>query len=779
MKNFKLFFILVLTLILISCNSEVKKIDSDNSDNINATESKKEAVVLSGDLEEEFKKISLLEQLNYVDKSTAKEIDGRIVLYNDVVTNNTLYVNNDSMLDLNNHYIKGEDCEVTININPNIKFSVTNNQIINNDYENNTEVQNGYIASVGQLSAIYAMENSTFTLDNGVIMGAENADAAVYLINANFIMNNGIVWGSDGTDDEDGRGYDGRTGVIANFDSNKYKITFNGGFIVGGNGGKGSQGKKSYGGAALSNYYSLFSDEKVENGYDGDPGCGNGGDGIYLSGDYAEFDSVIINSYGINGGDGGTISEYVSYDGKTDFTSTYDGRKEGYITKPMEQGGTYLCFSFSVIKAAEAYMMKNYPDYVRSLGYESFNDFKLSESQNAYFLRHPVADPLNNAGEASFKYSGEDDYFGLGANNVEEAIFLSKYTGMVDDKYVTDTIEEYLDNDKIIKLDDDITKKTAVHIDDYYKYDLGRYEQDDFVNLVKDKILEYGGVILSSYTDDDDAVIEKVEYNGEVYATYNRNTNNKDGRHAMYIFGWDDNFPKENFANPTNIKRDGGFLMQNSWYSDRYTFIPYDWVLDDASITCFSFIPAYENYNNVYFYDNGISDDYVVSNDITSIANTFTIKNDNEKLRKVTYIAGDDSENTRMYIVKSDIFTNDYFSKVGYKASGDNMISDISNSVVYSDIVNIKEGYNSINIETDLELEKGATYTVILSCDEGFKWLIMDYNTKDSDGEFITTYNKNNFVYHNDTGMWHELNVGLKNETIEGNIRIKLVTDSE
>lgn len=81
MKNFKLFFILALTLILISCNSEVKKINADNFDNINATESKKETVVLSGDLEEEFKKISLLEQLNYVDKSTAKEIDGRIVLY--------------------------------------------------------------------------------------------------------------------------------------------------------------------------------------------------------------------------------------------------------------------------------------------------------------------------------------------------------------------------------------------------------------------------------------------------------------------------------------------------------------------------------------------------------------------------------------------------------------------------------------------------------------------------------------------------------------------------
>lgn len=287
MKSFKLFLIIVLTFVLMSCNSNVK---NDNIDKDNANKSKNETVVLSGDLEEEFKKLSLLEQLNYVDKSTAKEIDGRIVLYNDIVTNNTLYVNNNSILDLNNHYIKGENCEVTININPNIKFSVTNNKIINYDYENNTEAQNGYIASVGQLSAIYALENSTFTLDNGLVMGTENADAAVYLINADFIMNNGIIWGSDGTDDEDGRGYDGRTAVIANFDSDKYKINFNGGFIIGGNGGKGSQGKRSYGGAALSNYYSLYSDEKVENGNDGDPGCGNGGDGIYLSGDYAEFD---------------------------------------------------------------------------------------------------------------------------------------------------------------------------------------------------------------------------------------------------------------------------------------------------------------------------------------------------------------------------------------------------------------------------------------------------------------------------------------------------------
>ena len=80
------------------------------------------------------------------------------------------------------------------------------------------------------------------------------------------------------------------------------------------------------------------------------------------------------------------------------------------------------------------------------------------------------------------------------------------------------------------------------------------------------------------------------------------------------IVGWNDNFPKTNFA--TEAPGDGAFLVRNTWRegtgtSEDYSYSGYFWMsYYEASLGNYAyaaeFAPA-DNYDNNYEYDGGLS----------------------------------------------------------------------------------------------------------------------------------------------------------------------------
>lgn len=109
--------------------------------------------------------------------------------------------------------------------------------------------------------------------------------------------------------------------------------------------------------------------------------------------------------------------------------------------------------------------------------------------------------------------------------------------------------------------------------------------------------MEEGPLTISYYTGDMNA------YRADTYAWYNDEYHYAD--HTVVLVGWDDDYPKENFAEGKQPEQDGAWLVQNSWGTgwgdDGYFWISYE----DASLESG---PTYrleeaDNYAANYQYD--------------------------------------------------------------------------------------------------------------------------------------------------------------------------------
>ena len=144
--------------------------------------------------------------------------------------------------------------------------------------------------------------------------------------------------------------------------------------------------------------------------------------------------------------------------------------------------------------------------------------------------------------------------------------------------------------------------KEYVQFPSIYKEEESQENIEKFRKEVKNHIKKYGSVYASIKVAETEWDYEKEDvssyFNKETYALCYKGTGYSN--HAISIVGWDDNYPKENFAEENRPENDGAYIALNSWGehwgNNGYFYISYEdvWVeqdmngfisLEDANVT--------------------------------------------------------------------------------------------------------------------------------------------------------------------------------------------------
>lgn len=301
----------------------------------------------------------------------------------------------------------------------------------------------------------------------------------------------------------------------------------------------------------------------------------------------------------------------------------YDLREYGMMEPVTDQGDTGICWAISANSAAASSLMSQFPQM-------SFSPF-----HTAWFSY--VGDEENEA-MGIFDYAGA---FYSGGNDGMSVGTMAAWKGPVLNDRVQ--MDAYNPQD----LDESLRREADYHLQDaYYMSSNAIYSSEYDLNItndvVKQVIMDVGVVTVNYHGSDYDC------YNEETYSWYNTQAYTAD--HEVLIAGWDDNYPKENFAEGSQPEKDGAWLVRNSWGTDwgddGYFWLSYE----DKSI---QFGNSYvledkDNYGYNYQYDIlGWSYALAYSDDAENakeakIANIFTSdKEENEKLEAVSFYTTD------------------------------------------------------------------------------------------------------------------------------------------
>lgn len=190
--------------------------------------------------------------------------------------------------------------------------------------------------------------------------------------------------------------------------------------------------------------------------------------------------------------------------------------------------------------------------------------------------------------------------------------------------------------------------------------------------------------------------------------------------HAVTLIGWDDYFPKENFA--SNPGRDGAWLVQNSW-GNSYTYL---WVsYYDKAVDNFGFFETGPvSYNYIYQYDGTAlfyGTNYKQA-DTMSMANVYTARAD-EKLNAVSF-----------FIRNSDVRYTVEIYKGGSKGDPESGTCIAEQTGFRKD-----SGCVYVPLKKPVSLSKGDRFSVVITVDPKDPGVFCLKDTSYSVGTWYTT----------------------------------------
>lgn len=377
----------------------------------------------------------------------------------------------------------------------------------------------------------------------------------------------------------------------------------------------------------------------------------------------------------------------------------YDARENGKVSSVKNQNPYGTCWAFSVIGAAESQMLtKGQPE------------MDYSELQLLYFSFHHVDDTLGNLTGDATESKG---YLTYGSTNTSSVFALASWIGVGQENIAP---YESVVNNVSLELPSELAYDDELHLQNTYMLSMKNSD------AVKKLILEYGSVVsgVHMYT-------TEAYYNEETDALYQNVTKSAD--HSILIVGWDDNYSVENFATENRPVANGAWLIKNSWGTNK----PYIWVsYEDLCLTsqnayAYDFEDA-NQYDFNYQYDGSLSTHYEKMENGSTLINVYTADGwDRERIKGVSFATRSDNLSYSIQI---------------YKNSGEENPMDgtplLDNPVTGTTTF---AGYYTVDIDTDVFLEKGDRFSVAITMTDLDDELIQYYADTSGNNSSIVFYN--------------------------------------
>lgn len=222
---------------------------------------------------------------------------------------------------------------------------------------------------------------------------------------------------------------------------------------------------------------------------------------------------------------------------------------------------------------------------------------------------------------------------------------------------------------------------------------------------IKALVHEYGAVQTSLYMDRNTTAAESSYYNRETFAYFHYGDEIQN--HDVIILGWDDAYPRENFA--TAPQQDGAFICQNTWGEsfgeDGIFFVSYEDTNIGETVIAYSRIADTDNYDNIYQTDEcGWQGRQGYDDDTCWFANVYTAEAD-ELLSAVGLYATAPDAFCELYVV-TDFTDEASFAKRVYLQSSE---------MEYM-------GYYTIDLEQPVALRAGERFAVIAKMTTPGQW---------------------------------------------------------
>ncbi len=372
--------------------------------------------------------------------------------------------------------------------------------------------------------------------------------------------------------------------------------------------------------------------------------------------------------------------------------SSYDARKDNLTTRVKNQGDYGTCWAHASLACLESNAVKK--------GYMSVNDADFSESHLAWFEKNPddsLSDTSADDGKNN-KVTYVGDKTGAlesGAWGHDAIVTLSRQGGIALEKnYPYDKVEP---TSKPLYSDESrFDSGSGLYADTmvYFPHE-GYNDGLDILKEVKSWIINHGSATIDYYHNSS-------FFNEKTKAYYFPPVIEENSNHDVQIIGWDDNYSRKNFNIESRPKKDGAWLVKNSWGTDwgdkGFFWLSYESL--HVGFNGYEIEKIEKGTNKPYTYNGiGAHKNYVVFNASDFLtANVFETK-DNEALSKISFYTAQPDLNVDIRVYKLE---------KEYKApmSGDQVYSA---SGSYHNI-----GFHTINLKNKVTLGKNQLFSVVV-----------------------------------------------------------------
>ena len=449
-----------------------------------------------------------------------------------------------------------------------------------------------------------------------------------------------------------------------------------------------------------------------------------------------------------------------------------DGKQISYLPTSFRDQNPYgICWTFSVLAACEASMIRN------GLATGSID---LSERHLAYYF-YNKGNTTDAKGGTTGDYNeavmAGKNYLTQGGNTLLTMWHLVSWCGPVAEEkapYSGLATDSSVDVNGLLGAANSTGaayEEDACHIQNAFLINMGTAADTQKKQEMKKLIMQYGALGMSYYSS------TSSQYDDPVHDSY-YNPGITGTNHAVAVIGWDDTFPKENFAQ--QAPGDGAWLIRNSWGDEKagcaqngnFWLSYYDASINTGSTTRYAYVfdaQAADNYDNICQYDGDAGMSVITTTGETKASNLFRVTaKGGEILRAVGIGIGQTDTDCTLTVYKNP--------EMGDPQSGTLLLTQ-NVHLTYP-------GYHTIPLTEALSFEEGDRYAVVYEFADAVSLYISKDRQYTSGGNpFISVFTYENpgvsFLYQTKWEDLSEKTIRTTSGSVEGAIlRIKAYTDN-